>query len=77
MLIQFIIIMELPAFLLMLLIFGVIMPKVNPQDVPDEAEEEEIQLLDEADLRKITKELLRQPRKISYNPAYTKAGYMV
>ena len=75
--VQFCIIMGSPALVMMLLIFGVIMPKVNPQEVPEEAEEEEFELLDEAELRRITRRLLRQPRRISYNPAYTKAGYMV
>ena len=72
-LIQVAAVFALPVIFSFVVIFGrfIELPKVNHIESLEEADIPEVR-----NLRKITAELLKQPRRLSYNPAYTMAGYI-
>lgn len=72
-LIQVSAVFALPVVFSFVVVFGrfIELPKVNHVETLEEADIPKVR-----NLRKITAELLKQPRRITYNPAYTKAGYV-
>lgn len=71
-LVQVAAVFALPVVFSFMVIFGrfIELPKTNHVEDLEEADVPKVR-----NLRKITAELLKQPRRLSYNPTYTKAGY--
>ena len=72
-LVQVAAVFALPVVFSFVVIFGrfIELPKTNHVETMEDVDIPKVR-----NLRKITAELLNQPRRLTYNPAYTKAGYV-